>query len=97
MKTFKLTLPDLIGGTLDEDGNWVLGQPIIFEIEIEEDGGMITSNLPGAGSDEMPNAFNAVEFMVLNHAVSGIDVTSEAYQEGLETTLEFLYDEYQHQ
>jgi hypothetical protein len=56
--------------------------------------GTITSDLKEAGSDAKSIKFNAaidgLESLILAHACAGIDVTSPAYVEGIETTVEAI-------
>jgi len=73
---------------------------IVIEIH-ENGGGSITSQLhefvdvevtrddDEVASDELYDAaMDAVESMILAHAIAGIDVSSPAYMEGIETTVE---------
>lgn len=58
-------------------------------------GGTIKSNLKDGdpadyGDAEYLAGVDAIESLVLAHAVAGIDVTSPAYLEGLETAVEAL-------
>lgn len=39
-------------------------------------------------------AMNAVESMILAHAVAGIDIESPAYLEGIETAVDKIFNEY---
>jgi hypothetical protein len=63
-------------------------------IEYENGGGSITSELHDFDKDDMERdelydtAMDAVESMVLAHAIAGIDVSSPAYIEGIETAVE---------
>lgn len=42
--------------------------------------------------DESEAAINSIEALVLAHAVAGIDVTTPAYMEGVETAIEAVYN-----
>lgn len=58
-------------------------------IELERQGGTITSDLKeDARGDTVNAALDAVEAMILAHAVAGVDVSSPAYLEGIETVVE---------
>jgi hypothetical protein len=63
-------------------------------IEYENGGGSITSQLHESAEDDVERdvlfdtAMDAVESMVLAHAIAGIDVSSPAYIEGIETAVE---------
>ena len=60
-------------------------------------GGTLTSNLHEDDSDghsELGAAIDAIESMVLAHAVAGIDVASAAYLEGIETSVDAVLNEF---
>ena len=66
--------------------------PLILNIsDLDADGGRSGSIQSGfqrdQDEDEDP-ALDAVEWLVLAHACAGVDVESDAYLEGLNTTLE---------
>jgi len=53
----------------------------------------ITSDLHEPGESSSRKAeWDAVESMVLGHAVAGIDITTPAYTEGLERTIQGIMD-----
>jgi len=63
----------------------------VFGIEIQIHpihGTFITSNLHEEGEDDYNTAMDAIESMILAHAVAGVDVKSPAYLEGIETAVE---------
>lgn len=45
-------------------------------------------------SDEFNAAMNAIESMVLGHAIAGIDVTSVGYKYGLQTAIDATANRY---
>ena len=52
-------------------------------------GGEIASNLNNGNDDpELKVAMDAVESLILAHAVAGVDVQSPAFVEGIETAVE---------
>jgi hypothetical protein len=58
-------------------------------------GGSIVSNLKDGdpldyGEDEYMGSVDAIEGLILAHACAGIDVTSAAYLEGVETVVQKL-------
>ena len=54
-------------------------------------GGAISSDLhPSIESDEECAAWDAIESLILAHACAGVDVTSLAYIEGLETAIDAI-------
>lgn len=69
-----------------------MNQPIelrCFGITIQNNG--ITSDLHEKGaSDEYDAAMDAIESIVLAHHCAGIDVTTPAYLEGIETAVEAI-------
>lgn len=61
----------------------------VFGFTIDLDGNTVTSDLHEKGEgQEMRGAIDAIESMVLAHAVAGVDVESPAYLEGIETAVE---------
>lgn len=71
-----------------------------IEVTIDENGaGSITSELHDkAVSTPMAQLFNAamdaVESMVLAHACAGVDITSPAYLEGLESAVDTMANQF---
>jgi hypothetical protein len=60
-------------------------------------GGTLTSALSeesGDGHPELGAALDAIESLVLAHAVAGIDVASAAYLEGIETAVDAAMHEF---
>lgn len=60
-------------------------------------GGVLTSSLHEGDSDGHPElgaALDAIESLVLAHAVAGIDVASAAYVEGIETAVDAAVNEF---
>lgn len=56
-------------------------------------GGTIISDLKDDGdSPEVQAAIDAIETLVLAHAVAGVDVSSPAYVEGIETAVEACWN-----
>ena len=53
-----------------------------------EGGRIVASALRDADGQQPDEALDAIEALVLAHAVAGVDVTTPAYQEGLETALD---------
>ena len=51
-------------------------------------GRIVASALRDADEQQPDEALDAIEALVLAHAVAGVDVTTPAYQEGLETALD---------
>ena len=74
---------------IDQDG-------IFIKVELEDGGGTIFSDLHDPDSKDTPedNQYEAmvdtIESMVLAHAVSGVDIQSKEYLEGLKTTLDAI-------
>ena len=60
----------------------------------EVDGGTIKSILKRGDNSQHDAAMDGVETMILNHAVEQIDITSESYVKGLDTSVEFIKDTY---
>ena len=57
-------------------------------VTLEDGGGSITSDLQeDEMSPEYSGAVDAIESLVLAHAMAGIDITSAAYLEGIETAV----------
>ena len=54
-------------------------------------GGTITSDFHENPAEVNP-ALDAVESMILAHAVAGVDIESPAYLEGIETALDAIYN-----
>lgn len=64
---------------------------ILLNILSNKKGGGISSDLHEIhASKEYNTAIDAIESLVLAHACSGIDVTSPAYLEGIETAVEAI-------
>jgi len=60
-------------------------------------GGTLTSRLHDGTGAEPPDylaAVNAVESMILAHAMAGVDVESPAYLEGIEVAVDKIAEEY---
>ena len=88
----------IIDKLIEIDGYWI---KIDADIETTDlgahiGGGTVSSNLASdvkndSEEEEDKNWFNmvnAIESVVLAHACSGIDITSEAYIEGLKTAID---------
>lgn len=61
--------------------------------ETNPTGGSITSDLcSGPRNENLPEvaAYNAIESLILAHACAGIDVTTPAYIEGIETAVDAI-------
>lgn len=70
-----------------------------FDIEIHsvsrnsDESGSITSSLhEDDESDELKAALDAIEAMILAHAIAGVEVRSDAYLEGIETAVEAVFN-----
>lgn len=68
-----------------------------ISIVIEGKGGFINSNLADGepadyGDEEYLAGVDAIESMILAHAIAGVDVESPAYIEGIETAVQALTD-----
>lgn len=62
-------------------------------IEIIDNAGKITSDLKGDGDNsELKAAMDAIESLILAHAIAGVDVASPAYVEGTETAIETCWN-----
>ena len=63
-----------------------------IKVELEGKNGIITSDLKVNESDESDVAYNAaidgLESLILGHACAGIDITSPAYLEGIESAVD---------
>lgn len=72
----------------------------VFGITVHLDeagGGRVVSDLrDGSDGDNVQyaSAIDAVESLILAHACAGIDITSPAYLEGVETTIEAISNLY---
>jgi len=67
---------------------------IWFADDGQVDGGEIKSKLMRGSDDKYDAAMGAVETMILNHAMSLIDIASKEYIEGVDTSVDFIIDEY---
>lgn len=68
-----------------------------MEVNVDGDSGTIMSNLKkdvSLDDTELLAAINAIEAMVLAHAIAGIDIETPAYLEGIETTVEAAFNHY---
>jgi hypothetical protein len=62
-------------------------------IEIIDNGGKITSDLKHANDKRtVQAAMDAIESLILAHAVAGVDVASPAYVEGIEIAVEACWN-----
>ena len=59
-----------------------------IEINVDGEGGSINSDLHEENEDNYNIAMDALESLILAHAVAGIDVASPAYLEGIETAVQ---------
>ena len=77
---------------------------IVIELDpgVDEDaerfgGGTLTSTLhedDSEGHPELGAALDAIESLILAHAVAGIDVSSPAYLEGIDTAVDAAMNEF---
>ena len=61
------------------------------ELELNDEGeveGAAMSSTLEHGNDDLSRAFDGIESLVLAHACAGINITSPAYREGIETAVE---------
>ena len=66
-----------------------------LKVELAGGGGTITSDLTGEEySHEYLIAIDALESLILGHAVAGVDVAAPAYLQGIETALEAIWNRF---
>lgn len=66
-----------------------------IDVQVEEDGGLITSSISeGVDDPQLAAALDGLESLILAHACEGIDITSPAYKEGIQTALEAIGNNY---
>ena len=67
-----------------------------IKVVLTEDGkgGSICSDLKEPNAKEYNIAMDAIESLILSHAIAGIDIASPAYIEGLETTVQACANHY---
>jgi hypothetical protein len=62
-------------------------------IEVIDNAGKITSDLKGDSDNlQLTAAMDAIESLILAHAIAGVDVASAAYVEGTETAVETCWN-----
>lgn len=75
-----------ISVTLDDQGGGTIESDLHEDVETETAEGSVADTLL------LDAAVDALESLVLAHAVAGIDITSPAYLEGLETAIDAVFN-----
>ncbi len=65
-------------------------------VDIHEGSGSIASDLHEGESEdvELSAALHTIESMILAHACAGVDITTPAYIDGIQTTVDAVLNEY---
>lgn len=89
MKVIKLPIYDIV---LNIDGNRGGIASSLCDVEREPNHGFC--DCPDCLEELHEAAMNAIESLILAHAIGGVDVESPAYIKGIQTAVDAIYNHY---